>query len=34
VVFDKKKCSVCELCIRTCLTRAMKIQPTTEIFFE
>lgn len=33
VIFDKDKCSVCELCIPTCVTRAMEIKPTTETFF-
>ena len=34
VVFDQKKCSVCELCVPACPSRAMFVRPTSESFFE
>jgi NAD-dependent dihydropyrimidine dehydrogenase PreA subunit len=34
VHFDQKKCSVCELCIPACPTRAMVVRPTDKTFFE
>jgi Fe-S-cluster-containing hydrogenase component 2 len=34
VLFSQKKCSVCELCVPACPTRAMEIHPTNQAFFE
>ncbi len=34
VIFEKNKCSVCELCITACVTRAMEIKSTTETLFK
>ena len=34
VDFNQKKCSICELCVPACPTRAMQIRPTNTIFFE
>ena len=34
VVFDQKKCSLCELCIPACPPRAMEARPITETFFK
>jgi NAD-dependent dihydropyrimidine dehydrogenase PreA subunit len=33
-LFDQEKCSICELCVLTCPTRAMEIRPTNQAFFE
>jgi NAD-dependent dihydropyrimidine dehydrogenase PreA subunit len=33
VEFDQQKCSVCELCVPACPTRAMSIRPVNSIFF-
>jgi len=32
--FDQKKCSLCELCIPACPSRAMAVRPTRKIFFD
>jgi NAD-dependent dihydropyrimidine dehydrogenase PreA subunit len=34
VVFDESKCSVCELCVAACPTRAMEVRPSDLAFFE
>jgi L-aspartate semialdehyde sulfurtransferase ferredoxin len=34
VEFDETKCSVCELCIPACPSRAMAARPTAQTFFE
>jgi formate hydrogenlyase subunit 6/NADH:ubiquinone oxidoreductase subunit I len=34
VLFEQGKCSICELCVPACPTRAMKIRPTNQVFFE
>jgi Fe-S-cluster-containing hydrogenase component 2 len=33
VSFEQQKCSVCELCVPTCPTRAMTVRPTNQAFF-
>ena len=33
VEFNLEKCSVCELCVSTCPARAMRVRPTSEVFF-
>jgi Fe-S-cluster-containing hydrogenase component 2 len=33
VIFDQQKCSVCELCVPACPTRAMKAKPINKTFF-
>jgi formate hydrogenlyase subunit 6/NADH:ubiquinone oxidoreductase subunit I len=33
VEFDQQKCSLCELCITACPTRAMKTTPSIQTFF-
>jgi Fe-S-cluster-containing hydrogenase component 2 len=34
VVFDQKKCSVCELCVPACPPRAMEARPIKNSYFE
>jgi len=34
VVFDQKKCSVCELCVPACPPRAMEARPIQNSYFE
>ena len=34
VIFDQKKCSICELCVPACPPRAMEVLPTHQSFFE
>jgi formate hydrogenlyase subunit 6/NADH:ubiquinone oxidoreductase subunit I len=33
VIFDLQKCSICELCVPACPTRAMKVRPSNQTFF-
>jgi Fe-S-cluster-containing hydrogenase component 2 len=33
VVFDQTKCSICELCLSACPTRAMQISPSDQTSF-
>jgi Fe-S-cluster-containing hydrogenase component 2 len=33
VHFDEQRCSVCELCIPACPTRAMEARPVQQKFF-
>jgi Fe-S-cluster-containing hydrogenase component 2 len=32
VVFDQEKCSICELCLPACPTRAMEVRPIRDAF--
>jgi len=34
VRFNQKKCSVCELCVPACPTRAMEVHSINQTFFE
>jgi formate hydrogenlyase subunit 6/NADH:ubiquinone oxidoreductase subunit I len=34
VDFNQKKCSVCELCVTACPTRAMEVRPSNKTFFK
>jgi NAD-dependent dihydropyrimidine dehydrogenase PreA subunit len=34
VGFEESKCSLCELCITACPTRAMSVRPINKMFFE
>jgi Fe-S-cluster-containing hydrogenase component 2 len=34
VIFNQKKCSICELCVPACPPRAMEVRPLTQVFFE
>jgi L-aspartate semialdehyde sulfurtransferase ferredoxin len=33
VLFDIGKCSVCELCVPACPSRAMNVRPINQTFF-